>query len=91
MYIILLKHSLDNLRTDQMKSENIIYLTFVLDELLFYFSFSLVCYRLILLKDKSYSYVKKKTKHKPFMDKHWCTAHILSNCCTIYGQKIESN
>lgn len=43
-----------------MKSENIIYLTFVLDELLFYFSFSLVCYRLILLKDKSYSYVKKK-------------------------------
>ena len=37
MYIILLKHSLDNLRTDQMKSENIIYLTFVFDELVFLF------------------------------------------------------
>ena len=60
MYIILLKHSLDNLKTDQMKSENIIYLTIVFDELVFYCSFFRVCYRLIFLKDKSYSHVKKK-------------------------------
>lgn len=90
MYIILLKHSLDNLKTDQMKSENIIYLTIVFDELVFYCSFFRVCYRLIFLKDKSYSHVKKN-KTQAIMDKHWCTAHILSNCCSIYGQKIESN